>query len=418
MVNHNQTITEVRRIPVSRYAFYTTLFFIILPLYSLPWIIKGMLKQKKWAFVLWACFMGLVGILVPPTGDFYRYTMDFYMYKDCDWHSFLVLALLKNDFMLPLLSYILGLLDWNFDLSRFIYNFWGYYLLGALYIDIVKRNLALQVKKNYIYVFVFFITLSLSAYCFRYGLSTIMFVYGAYCIVYKGKKRGWWYVFLSVFNHLSFIVFLFVLILQRMHFWGFSRKNVIVMIAAATFIDSTFIVSVFRMLPVDWVSHYMVYLDGYWAREYLEDHSWRYKMMQMFSSLIQYACVIIYVLCYHKGRKESLALVNATLFLSFITLPFVTVQTRFMSVMINFIKIHFLVHFDGGVRMTRYLKYMFWLVIISNLMGLWSFRREFSISDFSMMSTSSSFEILTHTYDKQWIERNVDEDGDLIQIKF
>lgn len=412
------TQTTTWRIVVSKYAFHTTLFFLIFPLYSLPWVIKGMLRQDKWAFVLWACFMGLVGVLIPPTGDFYRYTMDFYMYKDCDWDSFLMLALLKNDFMLPLISYILGVLEWNFDLSRFIYNFWGYYLLGVLYLDIVKNNPELQAKKIAVYALGFFMVLSLSGYCFRYGLSTVMFVYGAYHIVYKERKWGWLYVLLAVFNHLSFVVFLFVLLLQRIHFFRFGKKTVILMIVAATFIDSSYIISVFYMLPVDIVAHYMVYLDGHWAGEYLEDHSWKYRLMNILTSLIQYACVVIYILFYRKGQKESLALVNATLFLTFITIPFVTVQGRFMSVMINFIKIHFLTHFDGGLRMTRYLKWMFWLVIIFNLMELWAFRRQFVVSDFSMMATSSSIEILTHTYNEKWIDRNVAEDGGLLQINF
>ena len=410
--------TSKLRIIVSQNALITTLFFLILPLYSLPWIIKGMLRCEKWAFLLWACFMGLVGILIPPTGDFYRYTTDFYMYKECNWNTFLILALLKNDFMLPMISYILGVFDWNFDISRFIYNFWGYYLLGLLYLDIVKSNPALQVRKVFIYALGFFIALGLSDYCFRYGLSSIFFVYGAYHIVYREKKWGWLYVLLAVFNHLSFLVFLFILVLQQIHFFRFGRKIVIIMIIAAVFINSSYIISIFNMLPVDFVTHYMAYLDGYWAGEYLEDHSWKYRMMQMFTSLIQYACVIVYILCYHKGRRNSLALVNATLFLTFITTPFVTIQGRFMSVMLNFIKIHFLTHFDGSWRMTRYLKYMFWLVMISNLMGLWGFRRQFAISDFSMMATSSSINILTHIYNQRWIDRNVSEDGDLMQINF
>ena len=68
--------------------------------------------------------------------------------------------------------------------------------------------------------------------------------------------------------------------------------------------------------------------------------------------------------------------------------------------------------------MLKYLKIMFWLMMLSNLMGLWEQRRQLAISDVTMMLCSSSFQVLRHTYDSNWIENNVSEDGDLIQIDF
>ena len=106
------------------------------------------------------------------------------------------------------------------------------------------------------------------------------------------------------------------------------------------------------------------------------------------------------------------------LFLTFLSTPFSTINGRFITVMIYFVKIHFLKLFDGSRQLLKYLKIMFWLVMVSNLMGLWTLRRQLSISDFPMMFYSSSFQILAHTYDSNWIDRNVSEDGDLIQINF
>lgn len=115
-------------------------FFILFPLYTLPWIVQGMMRLEKWAFVLWAFFMGLVGILYPPVGDIYQYTKDFYIYEGCSWEFFLELLSLKFDFLLPLLSYFIGLIGWNFDISRFIYNFLSYLILGTIFLDIVRNN--------------------------------------------------------------------------------------------------------------------------------------------------------------------------------------------------------------------------------------------------------------------------------------
>ena len=51
-------------------------------------------------------------------------------------------------------------------------------------------------------------------------------------------------------------------------------------------------------------------------------------------------------------------------------------------------------------------------------MGLWAFRRQFAISDIPMMLNSSSFQVFTHTYDTNWIEENVLEDGSYRKINY
>ena len=407
-----------KRCLISKRCFYTTVLFLIFPLYSVPLIIYGMWKYEKWAFVLWAFFMGLVGILVPPTGDFYRYTMDYELYKGLEWGDFLLLAGLKNELMLPLISYGIGELGLHFDLSRFLYNFLGYYLLGLLYLDIVKHNPNLQRGKIALYALGFFVSFNLTTFCYRYFLSAILFVYGAYYVVYKERKAGWGLVALAIFNHFSYIIQALALLFQQMHFFRFGRKTVIFLIVVSLFVDTSFIVSLFSALPFDFVSHYMAYLDGHWAGDFLEERSLRYKINMFVGNAIQYVCMLVYIILYYRSAPKYNSLVNSMLFLTFLSTPFVTIKGRFIIVMTYFVKIHLLKIFDGSRQMLKYLKIMFWLMMLSNLMGLWGQRRQLAISDVTMMLCSSSFQVLRHTYDSNWIENNVSEDGDLIQIDF
>ena len=398
---------------IKRFTLFTIILFAAFPLYSVPFILYGMWKQEKWAFVLWACFMGLVGILVPPTGDFYRYTLDYEMYKGLDWEDFLLLAGLKNELMLPLISYGVSELGLHFDLSRFLYNFLGYFLLGLLYIDIVRNNPNLQNKKVALYALGFFVSLSLTTFCFRYFLSVIFFVFGAYKIVYYERKSGWWFVALAIFNHFSFLVQAIVLLFQQLNFFRFGRRMVIFFILISFLIDASFLTDLFSMLPFDFVSNYMAYLDGKWAGGFLEEHSLRYKISMYVGNSIQYVCMIVYIILYYRSIPKYNSLVNSMLFLTFLSTPFVTINGRFIIVMTYFVKVHLLKIFDGSRQMMKYLKLMFWLVMMTNLMGLWTFRWQFFISDFPMMFYSSSFQILDHTYDANWIEENVLDDGDL-----
>ena len=43
----------------SKAAILVGLFY---PLYALPWIFKGMIRNEKWAFIMFSFFMGLFAI--------------------------------------------------------------------------------------------------------------------------------------------------------------------------------------------------------------------------------------------------------------------------------------------------------------------------------------------------------------------
>ena len=405
-------------IKVSQEATITTLVFIVLPLYSVPFIINGMWKRKKWAFTLWALFMGLLGILFPPAADFYRYTMDYELYKGLDWNTFIVIASIKRDLMLPIISYFIGNLGLNFDLYRLLYNFIGYYLLGLIYLDIVNRNINLQKKKVLIYALGFFISFNISAFCHRYFLSAIFFLYGAYQIVYKEKKYGWIFIVLALFNHLSYIVQTVALILQRMHFFKFGKKLIIFLFVISFFIDESIITYIFNQLPSNFVSSYIDYVEGQWAGDFLEEHSLRYKLQLFINNLIIYFCAFIYILQYNKCDRKYTSLPNAMILLATVTSPFVTISFRFLTVAMYFIKVHLLTIYDGSLNFYKHLKIMFWLTMITNIMGLWGSRRQFYISDYHILLYSSSVQILNHTYDSNWINENISEDGGMLKINF
>lgn len=420
MINKPLIKAQSASFKVSKDTYWAIIIFIIFPLYSVPLIIKGMWKQKKWAFVLWAIFMGLIGILVPPTGDFYRYTMDYEMYKGLDWNDFWLLASLKNELMLPLISYFISKLSLNFDISRFIYNFLGYFLLGLTYLDIVHNNVYLQYlksKKNAIYALGFFIFFSFSVFCFRYYLSAMFFLYGAYLVVYKKKKCGWWLVGLAIFNHLSYVVQAVALLLQQCHFFKFGKKTVVFLVLISFCLDSSFIIEIFNLLPLEFVSQYMVYLDGYWAGDFLENHSWKYKLLMFITNLVQYFCILVYILQYRKADRNYVSLTNAMLLLTTISTPFVTINGRFLVVMMYFVKVHLLVIYDNTKKMRKYLMILFWLTMLSNMLGIVGFRRQIQVSDLSILFYSTSFHVLNHTYDTDWIDRNVSEDGDILTVK-
>ena len=378
-----------------------------------------MYKGKNWAFVLWAIFMGLVGILWPPTGDLYRYTQDFYSYKDIKFDDFLFLLSFKFDYLLSLISYWLGHFDLNFDLTRFIYNFIGYLLLGNIYIKIIRKNSFLQTCKNRKILLVVFMTFSFSSFLFRFGLSTILFVYGTYKIVYEKKYIGYLFVFFSVLNHASFILLLLGLLIYQLGYFHFSKKMLSILVVLALFTDSNLIINSFYNLPlpIEIIDRYSAYFDGKWAGKYLDDKSWKYQLMQFLLNSFAYIYIILYIYYYNKGNSNAQRVTNMLLMLSLITLPFITIHRRFLSILSLLCKVYILDSYSNKIVEQKILRLILSLVIFSTLMGVYSQRNELSISDMKKLTYQSTFQILFHSYDDKWIDKNITSDGDIVKFR-
>lgn len=402
-------------IRVKKSTIFTTFLFFLLPLYSLPFIIIEMMNLKKWAFILFALFMGLIGILWPPTGDFYRYTIQSYAYKDLDWIQFWFMAILQRDLMLPIVTWITGELNFQFDITRFIYNFWGTYLLGMLFLDIISINPKLKEKPYRYFALGFFIPIMLCTFCYRYYLSQMFFIYGAYQIIFKEKKRGWLFVILSIFNHMSYFVQALVLFAQQKGFFKFKKKVIIAIVLCSFLIDGQYISKLFYLLPSTIVENYIAYIEGEWAGNFVENLSWKEKIARYITTIISNASIIIYVIIYDKLPKSKASLTNSLLFITILATPFVVIHDRFLSVAILAAKTTFLYFYNGTKKMKRCLYIMFLLVMLTNTITLLHSRKRISISDFPMMTYSSFYHIITHTYDSKWIESNVNTDGSIAE---
>lgn len=400
-------------IKIDKKLFFLSVGFIVYPVITLPWIIQGMLRYERWAFVMWAVFMGFIGILYPPVGDFYRYTRDFYFYKELDWSEFLMAISLKFNYLLAFLSYFFGKLNLNFDLVRFIYNFVAYLLLGSVFLKLTERNSALSSdRKTRILALVLFIPFSISLFLFRFFFSMILFVYGTYLIIEDKKKRGWLFVVLSVLNHFSFLIFFLALIFQRWGLFKFNRRIIVVLGVCGFFCGGLIVHLVMDYLPTDIVNQFSVYIDGYWAGDFLKDRSIWYKIQQFLGNLVVYCGVGTFILLYPSKPNRLVAWVNSLLLLAVVSSPFVVMYGRFMIVLLYGIKMFLLYSYDNSIMSKRYLHVLFMCMIISNMTELWGVRRQLSISREKQLFCSSSIGILTNHYSEEWIDDNVYESGD------
>ena len=399
----------------SKAAILVGLFY---PLYALPWIFKGMIRNEKWAFIMFSFFMGLFAILYPPVGDFHQYTMKAATYSMLSWNQFIAIITLKLDFLLYITGYLLDKINVPFDFTRFLYNFFGYILIGALYRDLRLNNPILNDKKYRLKSLIVFVSFSLVENLFRFGFSTQLFMYGAYLVVFRENKKGWIFVVLSVFNHFSFLIFAVSLLVFKVFHIHFSRKFIIFIGVTAALLSGDLFMDIFKMLPLptDIVEHYSYYLDGYYAKDWQDELTWKEQLANMISSCIMYIMVLVYILLYSDENKKVTILTNSLMLLSFITLPFTVINGRFMGVMAYSIKVFYLNNFKNIKLFNKTLNMLLVLSVLSILMGFWNCRRQLSISRESQLVYTPSLLILTNTYDMKWIISNIDDEGGFLRI--
>lgn len=382
------------------------------PLFSLPWVISRMCKLEKTAFVQYAFFMGLVGILFPPSGDLYRYYLDYTTYKDLDFDSFLTYALLEFDYFLSFLLYGMASLDIPCDLSRFLFSFIGFSLTSNLFIQIIKDNPSTWKNKGS-FLLIFFV-LSLNVYLYRSGLACILFMYGAYFVVYKESKRHWFYVLFSMFVHFSFVLYVLVLLLSRVAPLVI-RKRIWYTILLTIFLFGIFNVGV--LFDVGGFSgelfeRYKAYMESEVMGHYAEQFSLKALIWQKFGYFIAFVLLYFFVGFRNVSKKREWSFIDYVFLLSVAASPFSVIFSRFVVPLTIILKIFLIEHFQDTIIMQKYLKALIIMVIIMDVMNLWAKRREIAVSDMSMLATSTSISILNHTYTEAWINRNINAYGD------
>ncbi len=399
------------RLNISKTGGVAILLFLFLPITALPLIIDGMLKRKKWGFVLFACFMGLLGMLIPPTGDFYRYTTTYFDLIGSDWSYLKFRLLLSNDWLLTLMSYGCAKSGIHFDLVRFFYNAVGYYILSLIYLDLYKYNPSLLRCKSWIALGAF-MSFSLTFLLFRYGFSMALFLGGSYLVIYRNQNIGWLLCILAFINHFTYLIFIVILFFAKIQIFKFPKWLVISFFFLCYGLDSSIVISLFKFLPIDIVNQYSVYLDGYWAGDFLQDHSWRYRIMIFIGNAVSLALAVIYILMYDTKHLKTENLTNGVLLISVLASPFATIAIRFAMVLLWVNKIQVFSMFKPTIKYYMYLKIVFLLTMLTNITGLWSIRRQLSVSDLSMIVYSPTPILLNHTYSQKWIDQHVFKDGD------
>lgn len=393
------------------------LIFILYPLLSLPLIWKGIKKREVWAYVLAAIFFGFLGILYPPAGDMYRYTNDFNFYKELDWSNFLFYMNLKFDYFLPLLSWSIGKLDAHPDIIRFIFVTCAYCMLFNLYHDITESNKDISFKSR---LFTFFLVVPLlyNVYLFRMGLAQVTLVYGIYWYLLKNRIKGIYFILLSAIIHVSYIPFIVITFLCRLKVLNFSKRTFVILCFFLIFLDSFPIgVELLRSLPfsASLLEHIEEYLTG------TESGNFRLSLNQIiknqFSNIVFYMSLYLYY-NFYKNNPQPMRIksfINIFILIIILSSSVPVLHYRMLAVLKTFLIISAVFYYKSSRRNYKLLKTLTLFTIINIVLTFWQLRFYIRFGQYDKLFTSSSITLISFHYSDEWISKNVDERGYLIE---
>ena len=395
------------------------LIFIIYPILSFPFILKGILKRERWAYLLGAILMGYIGMLYPPAGDMYKYAEDFNLYKKLDWEYFWIFMALKFDYFLPLLSWILGKLGAYPESTRFLFVACSYYLLLDLYHDITLSNKDMT-RRTRVYSLILLVPLTFSIYLFRMGFAQVVLVYGIYWFLMKNRKKGLFFIIFAVFIHVSYMPFIFIAIASRYKIFNFSSNVFCYLCFLLIFIESSSLgVTLLRSLPFS--ESLLVHLEEYISGSQSENLSSQFTVRQLiakyFFNIVYYITLYQYYVFY-KLNPQPLKIkrfVNIFIIVIIMSSSVPILHARLLDVLKVFLILSSLCFMNNSFRMQRLLRIVVVFTIINILFSFWQIRFFLKFSRIDVLFTSSSVQLIDFHYTDKWVSKNIDEEGHLIE---
>lgn len=207
----------------------TIIIFCIVPIISVPLLIFGACRSKKYKsiyLILLAFVLAIVAYHWIPTQEFdlYRYYNILEKMRKINFHEFLTIYMNKKEIISNILFYLISKISQNNSLLQFFTTFLGYGIIFYILEDYTKE----KKYDNIIFTVALFYVISSFRYItfisgIRNTLAVIIFALGIY-LEYIKKEKKWKCNLLyvsAIFIHISSLL---ILILKLIYTYIFKEK--------------------------------------------------------------------------------------------------------------------------------------------------------------------------------------------------
>lgn len=387
-----------------------TVFYILCPLLSLPWVIKKSYHGEKWSQLLLSIFIGLVCILAwPPQGDLYRHYVDYFQIKDKSL-EYVFTYYFNGDYMFRISQLLAGKLDLGFELVRLITITLSYYMLFNIYNKLKNHGIYQKFSVSFFIVVILSVPFIYVLRGIRYGFSMMIISYYILKRFVVGSKnwRDFILLLLALFTHFgSLWIILFCLsspiVPNRVPKW------IVMGVIICACIISTFAADLVQMIPVGIVGQRAIemYTIGGAAKNHLVGLNFFGLLTEKSVELI----IILYIfiaIIYIPYNKETKILFCSIIFW-FFTFSLFEINRR----------VGIPIYIVGGIMAFKYIalsscvrKLILTVLITTSLLVGISYWRMYLISNIAYIIAPLPVSI-AQRYSYEWIKENVDSMGPL-----
>lgn len=388
-------------------AIAVTILFLIWPMLALPCVIVEVLNRRKYSFVLLTIFMGYIAYLWPPTGDLYRHTLSYFEFK---YSSSYKLSEYQEDYVMHILSFIFAKNGIPFEFVRFIFIVVSYTLMFRVLEDLGRKYSF--VKENYrsfLGIFFFVVNFTIIVFGLRFGFGSVLMSYGVY-LLWNSRYQGWCWCIIAFLVHYSLISVFILLILSRLIKLK-NKKIAIISLLFFIFPMTALLDKVIMILPIPDIVKVVltVYSSGYWGQEAMADRSLLYRLSLLISQIPVYYTVYCFL---RDGKFRTIC--DSFLIIMVVFWSISSSSYEFFGRVTTFIiypMVFYMAYRACRLRVIRRIHVTLILLVFSFLSSFYGMRREVSISDMSLLLYGNTYQIISHTYDLNWLRANVNSDG-------
>lgn len=390
--------------------------FLICPIASLPWIIKGCYSHKKKYYLLASLFLGICALILNlPIADQYRHAITFYKLKGQPFITYYMLsvAIGKIDFIVHLLMYVVNELGLPFGTIRAFLVSVCSYLFLILYDEFCKEYKQIKYTDKKLYFWYIFLLLPIASICsglrFATSVCLVVYVFTRWDILHKSNLFDYLIIIISIFVHTGIFIAIMLYLLKFLVPNNLNNKNLFLLIVfiSLLFASSAFIILQYLPLPYPLNEYVEKFTDGEFANsDYVTNGLNIIGFFQVYLSLYGNLFIIILplLLKYHFNKNTKYGYLLIILYS--LTINMFSLNGRIGMILIIY----------GGFMILKYWKKyvrkvaicIFVVICILQVIN-WRKLKYYHYSYFALPIPC----LLHADYDEDWINKYVNEKGTL-----
>lgn len=391
--------------------FITCVIYFICPVLSLPLLFKECYNNRRYAYWLFAFFMGICSLLlVPPYDDLYR---NYKLYTDwiegVSWSDFILYVSnnVKFDFVVYLLEWIYQRIGLSFGFIRLTLVFISYLLFFYIYDLFCKyKSILSEDRRLYFWMILLIMPFLSISTGLRYGIAACLYSY-VICMWFIFNKYSWWHnllLIIGVCAHFSMLMLIMVLLVSYFMPNNMS-KTFFLLVFCLLILCSSLFPLLLGYLPIsDSLNEYLLsYTEGrYSDGSYLEGHNIFFWIpyFARYLVVIMFFYVIYKKVPYNKETK----IMYVIFFLFAFTVSFHALNKR----------IDYFFTLLGGLYILKYVgvrKLFFNLLMLYTIFTILVNWRGYTITRWYYLFSPIPV-ALTMDYDQKWVDENINHRGE------